>query len=587
MPAKSPTVVRRSTATAQPKKEVATNGNATDTKMANAKTTAKLEAAAEKEMKAPRRRTCRRMSVGCCLRLLPRPARNVENVRLTGLSTIDSNGDRLLTSKTSSSSHSSSKISVATTEKDNDSQSDLDGSFSNGSASPAVNSATNLAPSKTQSEKKPNKICDFLLSKLTNGHREEPKTSPLPNKLRLLDEHMKRTRSLAGPSPNCRFGPKAQLFQPAAEDTDQLDVSAASSFNYHDPGNTRLNWYTLPQSVLVIKKARDHDVLEPFVQLIRCLLRKGMQVFVEESVLTEEISQKCEVFIKMKDQLCTFVQGCDGLNEKIDFIVCLGGDGTLLYAGSLFQTSVPPVMAFHLGSLGFLTPFEFVDVETKIDSVLSGHANLTLRSRLKCVIRSKEAASHVLKSADAAGGATVAGSGDTVAMRNGFRNEDATHVVLNDVVIDRGPSPYLVHIDLFADGQLVTSVQGDGLIISTPTGSTAYAVAAGASIIHPGVPAIMITPICPHSLSFRPIVVPAGCDLRVMVSENARDSAWVSFDGRNRQQLSIGDSLRITTSVYPLPSICAADQMQDWFNGLAGCLHWNVRKPQKKLDPDL
>ena len=90
-------------------------------------------------------------------------------------------------------------------------------------------------------------------------------------------------------------------------------------------------------------------------------------------------------------------------------------------------------------------------------------------------------------------------------------------LVLNEVVIDRGPSPYLSNIDLYLDGKLITSVQGDGLIVSTPTGSTAYAVAAGASMIHPSVPAIMVTPICPHSLSFRPIVVPAGVELKVHI----------------------------------------------------------------------
>ena len=90
-------------------------------------------------------------------------------------------------------------------------------------------------------------------------------------------------------------------------------------------------------------------------------------------------------------------------------------------------------------------------------------------------------------------------------------------LVLNEVVIDRGPSPYLSNIDLYLDGKHITSVQGDGLIVSTPTGSTAYAVAAGASMIHPSVPAVMVTPICPHSLSFRPIVVPAGVELKVRV----------------------------------------------------------------------
>lgn len=82
-------------------------------------------------------------------------------------------------------------------------------------------------------------------------------------------------------------------------------------------------------------------------------------------------------------------------------------------------------------------------------------------------------------------------------------------------MIDRGPSSYLSNVDVYLDGHLITTVQGDGVIVSTPTGSTAYAAAAGASMIHPNVPAIMITPICPHSLSFRPIVVPAGVELKV------------------------------------------------------------------------
>jgi NAD+ kinase len=116
--------------------------------------------------------------------------------------------------------------------------------------------------------------------------------------------------------------------------------------------------------------------------------------------------------------------------------------------------------------------------------------------------------------------------------------------VLNEVVIDRGPSSYLSNVDVYLDGHLITTVQGDGkardapgalrlpcgarsdtctlsppgVIVSTPTGSTAYAAAAGASMVHPNVPAIMVTPICPHSLSFRPIVVPAGVELKVRSS---------------------------------------------------------------------
>lgn len=96
--------------------------------------------------------------------------------------------------------------------------------------------------------------------------------------------------------------------------------------------------------------------------------------------------------------------------------------------------------------------------------------------------------------------------------------------------MDRGPSPYLSNIDLYLDGKHITSVQGDGLIVSTPTGSTAYAVAAGASMIHPSVPAIMVTPICPHSLSFRPIVVPAGVELKVRTRVHNQTKKYFTSD---------------------------------------------------------
>ncbi|PSN46488.1 hypothetical protein C0J52_19101 [Blattella germanica] len=262
-----------------------------------------------------------------------------------------------------------------------------------------------------------------------------------------------------------------------------------------DPASQRLTWYKPPLTVLVIKKVRDVSVLQPFVQLVKWLIEeKHMVVFVEQTVMDDTLLLNNPGFSVVKEKLMTFRDGKDDLTDKVDFIICLGGDGTLLYASLLFQQSVPPVMAFHLGSLGFLTPFEFDNFQEQVTNVL------------------------------------------------------------------------------------------EGLIVSTPTGSTAYAVAAGASMIHPSVPAIMVTPICPHSLSFRPIVVPAGVELKISVSPDSRNTSWVSFDGRNRQELFHGDSLRVTTSIYPVPSICAQDQISDWFDSLAECLHWNVRKKQKHLD---
>lgn len=156
-------------------------------------------------------------------------------------------------------------------------------------------------------------------------------------------------------------------------------------------------------------------------------------------------------------------------------------------------------------------------------------------------------------------------------------------LVLNEVAIHRGPSQYLCNVDLFLEGRKITSVQGDGLIISTPTGSTAYAVAAGASMVHPEVPSIMITPICPHSLSFRPIIVPSGVNLKIMPSESARSPVSVSFDGQQKVLLEQGDALTIRTSVHPVPCVCKSNPFDDWFNSLSECLHWNSRLIQKKL----
>ncbi|XP_029407025.2 NAD kinase isoform X5 [Bactrocera dorsalis] len=386
-----------------------------------------------------------------------------------------------------------------------------------------------------------------------------------------------RTRSLNAPSPFQQFGPCGRIMK-----------NQAMVMQIQDPASQRLTWYKPPLTVLVIKKVRDSTVLAPFVQLVEWLVQeKHMVVWVESAVLDDPLLIEDKKFKNIKEKLVTFKDGRDDLTDRIDFIVCLGGDGTLLYASLLFQQSVPPVMAFHLGSLGFLTPFEFENFQEQVTNVLEGHAALTLRSRLRCVIyrkndRRKESESdstnQITKNAY-----NYQADGSDGTNKSGSRGS-TNILVLNEVVIDRGPSPYLSNIDLFLDGKYITSVQGDGLIVSTPTGSTAYAVAAGASMIHPSVPAIMVTPICPHSLSFRPIVVPAGVELKISISPDSRNTSWVSFDGRNRQELLHGDCLRVTTSIYPVPSICAQDQISDWFDSLAECLHWNVRKKQKCLD---
>ncbi|XP_024255363.1 NAD kinase isoform X3 [Oncorhynchus tshawytscha] len=371
----------------------------------------------------------------------------------------------------------------------------------------------------------------------------------------------RKNQSLHGTSPVTTFGPKACMLQ-----------NPHAVMHIQDPASQRLTWNKPPKSVLVIKKIQDASLLQPFKELCVFLTEKNMIVYVERKVLADPVIQADESFAAVIQKFCTFREDLDDISNRVDFIICLGGDGTLLYASSLFQKSVPPVMSFHLGSLGFLTPFNFDTYQSQVTQIIEGNAAIILRSRLRVVKESREKNARVDKKG------IIMTKGDSEGSRKAMQYQ-----VLNEVVVDRGPFSYLSNVDLFLDGHLITTVQGDGVIVSTPTGSTAYAVAAGASMIHPNVPAIMITPICPHSLSFRPIVVPAGVELKIMLSRDSRNTAWVSFDGRKRQEICHGDNITITTSCFPVPSICFQDPVNDWFESLAQCLHWNVRKKQNYL----
>jgi len=114
--------------------------------------------------------------------------------------------------------------------------------------------------------------------------------------------------------------------------------------------------------------------------------------------------------------------------------------------------------------------------------------------------------------------------------------------VLNEVLIDRGPSPYSLSLDLYVDGNKFTSIYGDGIIISTPTGSTAYNLSTGGSIVQANLDVILITPLAPHSLSFRPLILPASSVITLKKPEDGRSAAWVSLDGATRFKLSDGET---------------------------------------------
>lgn len=355
------------------------------------------------------------------------------------------------------------------------------------------------------------------------------------------------------PYQNCCFGPKACLKRDQNSDN--------SKYHSQDNLSQQLTWTNAPKNVLVIKKNSD-NVINSFASIVIYLIRyKHLNVFIEANDFDSQLFNEHEEIAELKAILALKKLTDTECSGQIDLIICLGGDGTLLHATTLFQKSCPPVLSIHMGSLGFLCPFELDSFKEYISSVLKGNVPILIRSRLRCKFEKIN---------------------DTEVNCLPSINE---WLSLNEIVISRGQSSFLTNLDLYINNYLITSVQGDGLIISTPTGSTAYAMAAGASMCHPSVPSIIIAPICPHSLSFRPIVVPAGVELKIRLNSDARSNASFSVDGRVNHELAHEYQLSITTSEYPLPSICRNGQLNDWFEGLASVLNWNQRQKQLPLNP--
>nr|XP_043614854.1 NAD kinase 2, chloroplastic [Erigeron canadensis] len=331
-------------------------------------------------------------------------------------------------------------------------------------------------------------------------------------------------------------------------------TESSLAFTHPSTQQQMLMWKSSPKTVLLLKKLGE-ELMEQAKEAASFLYhQENMTVLVEPEV--HDIFARIPGFGFVQT---FYSQDTSDLHERVDLIACLGGDGVILHASNLFRGAVPPVVSFNLGSLGFLTSHAFEDYKQDLKRVIHGNNTLegvyiTLRMRLRCEI-----------------------------FRNGKAMPGKIFDVLNEVVVDRGSNPYLSKIECYEHDRLITKVQGDGVIVATPTGSTAYSTAAGGSMVHPNVPCMLFTPICPHSLSFRPVILPDSARLELKIPEDARSNAWVSFDGKRRQQLSRGDSVRICMSQHPLPTVNKFDQTGDWFRSLIRCLNWNERLDQKAL----
>ncbi|OJJ51018.1 hypothetical protein ASPZODRAFT_11866 [Penicilliopsis zonata CBS 506.65] len=265
-----------------------------------------------------------------------------------------------------------------------------------------------------------------------------------------------------------------------------------------------------------------------------------------------------------------------------DFVVTLGGDGTVLYTSWLFQRIVPPVLSFSLGSLGFLTKFDFNGYQDTLTSAFREGVVVSLRLRFECTVmrtkpRPDDESRPGAPKRDLVEELIGEEQGDTLT-----HTPDKLFQILNDVVLDRGPNPTMSQIELFGDDEHFTTVLADGICIATPTGSTAYNLAAGGSLSHPENPVILVTAICAHTLSFRPIILPDTIVLRMGVPYDARTTSWASFDGRERVELHPGDYVTVSASRYPFANVLPfGSRGEDWVQSISKTLNWNSRQKQK------
>lgn len=287
------------------------------------------------------------------------------------------------------------------------------------------------------------------------------------------------------------------------------------------------------KSVLIVTKARDNTLVTRTRELCEFLLGTprygrdvGVNVWVDSKLRNSkrfDVESLLAQDERYRDMLNFWTPSlCLDRPELFDLVVTLGGDGTVLFTSWLFQRIVPPVLAFSLGSLGFLTNFDFAKYKDQLNTVMGDQGmRINLRMRFTAT---------VYRSAAASSGGQLRTTNER---GSGGKIEGETHEVLNELVIDRGPSSYISSLDLYANDSLLTRISADGIILSTPTGSTAYSLSAGGSLVHPDIPAILLTPICPHTLSFRPMLLNDDMALKVAIPETGRGTAFVSFDGES------------------------------------------------------
>lgn len=251
------------------------------------------------------------------------------------------------------------------------------------------------------------------------------------------------------------------------------------------------------KKVLLVYRLESHPALQLAKEVSQWFLNKGIKV-------VSHPNQKLG-------------KGVTPLKEneirKLDLALVLGGDGTYLEAVRLLKDHTAPVLGVNLGSLGFLTVVRADDIYQAIENTLAGKMQIRPRSVIHIEVH-----------------------------RDGKKRSE--FCALNDAVIERGELSQILSVAVYIESQLISPIKADGLIVATPTGSTAYNLAAGGPILHPDVKALVVTPICPHSLTNRPLIVPEDDEMSFKIAGKSQ-KAYLTVDGKRAVELKAQDEVVI------------------------------------------
>lgn len=229
------------------------------------------------------------------------------------------------------------------------------------------------------------------------------------------------------------------------------------------------------------------------------------------------------------------------VTDRSDIIVSLGGDGTILRTAKMVAESGKPILGINLGKLGFLAELNFDELRNSIDELFKGKFNLEDRTVLKATFRQDD--------------------------------KESTMFALNDIVIDKAGSSRMIDLETYVDSEYLITYRGDGIVLSTPTGSTGYCLSTGGPIISPESRVIAISPISPHTLSARPVIVPDSSEIRIVV-HSAFKQVLITADGQTSNLLS--PPAEFNVSLAPHKIILLRKSKNGFFNLLRNKLMWGI-----------